>query len=276
MSRLNKILIKTKRQIFSEMIANNPSIFEGEGFDFVELREYEYGDDVRKIDWNVTAKRQKPYIRVFREERELNIVVVALLDGSLHFGSKRFKIDLLAEIVALLGFSAIKNSDRFTFLTYCKKGEFIVRGSKNINSVNKTISSIFEERVLGRGCSYEDLSKDLFSMIKRRSIIFVIGDFFQKMDFRLLSKKHEVISIIIRDRLEEELPDLGVINLADPATLNSLRIDLNESSKKEYKSKVAKIDHENFNHFRKNRISFIKIYTDENPFSKLKKLFIKR
>jgi len=276
LSKLNKIVIRTKRQIFSEMISNNPSIFEGEGFDFSELREYEYGDDVKKIDWNITAKRQKPYIRVFNEERELNIVVVALMDGSLNFGSKEFKVDILAEIVALLGFSAIKNSDRFSFISYCKSGEFIVRGSKNINSINSSLSFIFDSKLIGNRCNYEDLSKELFSMIKKRSIIFVLGDFFQKIDLRLLSKKHEVISIMIRDRLEEELPDLGVVNLCDPSTLNSLRTDLSKDLKREYKKRVLKIDHENFEHFRKNRISFIKIYTHEKPFSKLKKLFIKR
>ncbi|MCD6432596.1 MAG: DUF58 domain-containing protein, partial [Sulfurimonas sp.] len=111
MSKLQKILVRARRQVFSEMVGNNPSIFQGEGYDFIELREYMPGDDIRHIDWNITAKMQKPYIKIFREERELNVVVASVLNGSVHFGSKKFKQESIAEIVALLSFSTIKNGD---------------------------------------------------------------------------------------------------------------------------------------------------------------------
>lgn len=276
MSKIQKILIKTKRQIFSEIPANNPSIFEGEGFDFVELREYEYGDDVRKIDWNVTAKMQKPYIRIFHEERELNIVIVALLSGSLHFGSKRFKQELLAEIVALLGFSAVKNSDRFSLFTYDKSLIPIIRPTKRITAVSRGVEQIYQTKTIGKRVDANGLSRELMKKIKRRSMIFLVGDFFEEYDLRLLSKKHEVIAIILRDKLEEHPPLLGSINLFDPSSLGSRYMDLNSSTKKEYEKQLQKRDHTLYMELRRSRVAFTKIYTDENPYIKLKKLFIKR
>ena len=276
MSKIQKILIKTKRQIFSEIPANNPSIFEGEGFDFAELREYEYGDDVRKIDWNVTAKMQKPYIRIFREERELNIVIVALLSGSLHFGSKRFKQEELAEIIALLGFSAVKNGDKFSLFTYDESLKSIIRSTKKVTAVNRGVEQVYQENCIGKRVNAKDLAKELFKKIKRRSIIFLVGDFFEEYDLRLLSKKHEVIAIMVRDKLEEHPPLLGSINLMDPSSLGSRYLDLNRTTKKEYEKQLQKRDHKLYLELRRARVDFTKIYTDENPYIKLKKLFIKR
>ena len=276
MSKVQKILIKTRRQIFSEVPANNPSIFEGEGFDFVELREYEYGDDVRKIDWNVTAKLQKPYIRVFREERELNIGIVTLMSGSIHFGSKILKQELIANIVALLGYSAVKNSDRFSLYFYDKELSSIIRPTKRIFAVNKAVESILDKNTIGKSIDTLSLQKKLLEKIKRRSILFLIGDFFAEYDLRVLSKKHEVIAIIVRDKFEENPPNLGVINLADPNTLHSRILDLNEKTAKQYKKSIIDKDHELYESLRKSNVSFIKIYTDENPYIKLKKLFLQR
>jgi len=243
LSTLKKILIKTKRQIFSEISGNNTSIFEGEGFDFVELREYNYGDDVRRIDWNVTAKMQHPFVKVFKEERELNISIVSLLGGSVHFGQKRFKQEVIAEVVALLSFSAVKNGDQFASYIYTQEIDSVIRPTKNIHAVHKAVENVYDYDALGKVVDAKNLQKKLYEQIKRRSIIFVIGDFFEAFDFKLLSKKHEVVAIMIRDRFEE---------------------------------KVHQKDHEFYAHCRKNRVAFTKIYTDEDPFVKLSKLFLKR
>lgn len=114
MNKAQHILLKARRQIIGDRIGNNPSMFRGEGYDFIELREYVPGDDTRHIDWNITAKMQRPYVKVFREERELSVVTVAMLGGSLYFGSGKFKHDAVAEAVALVGYSAIANGDLFT------------------------------------------------------------------------------------------------------------------------------------------------------------------
>jgi uncharacterized protein (DUF58 family) len=276
MSKLKNILIKTKRQIFSEISGNNPSIFEGEGFDFVELREYSYGDDIRKIDWNVTARKQTPYVKVFKEERELNISIVSLMSGSVYFGSKRFKQEVMAEIVALLSFSAVKNGDKFSSSLYNSDLDIRVRPTKSIHAVHKAVESVLEYDVLGKKIDSESLSLTLMKKIKRKSIIFVVGDFFEEFDFKLLSKKHEVVAIMVRDRFEENPPELGSINLADPSSLGSVMMQIDKKSVKRYKEKVAKLDHNFYAHAHKNRVSFTKIYTDEDPYVKLSKLFLRR
>lgn len=276
MSALKKILIKTKRQIFSEISGNNPSIFEGEGFDFVELREYNYGDDVRKIDWNVTAKMQRPFIKIFKEERELNIAIVSLLGGSVHFGQKKFKQEVIAEVVALLSFSAAKNGDKFSSFVYTEQIDSTIRPTKNVHAVHKAVENVASFEALGKKVDSKSMTKALFEQIKRRSIIFVVGDFFEEFDFKLLSKKHEVVAIMIRDRFEENPPELGAINLADPSNFSSKMMQIDKKAVKRYKEKVHNRDHEFYLHCRKNRVAFTKIYTDEDPFVKLSKLFLRR
>ena len=276
MSKLKKILIKTRRQIFSEVAGNNPSILQGEGFDFMELREYAYGDDIRHIDWNVTARMQKPYVKIFKEERELNIVIVSVLGGSVYFGRKKFKQESMAELVALLGYSSIKNGDQFSSFIYTNKLETITPPSKNIHSVQKATKAVLEYPAFGKKVDSDTLPKLLFDRIKRRSIIFVLGDFFDIFDFRLLSKKHEVIALVVRDHLEENPMALGALNLIDPQTQKTTFLDIDEKAAKRYSQKVHKKDHQLYKNFRKNQIAFTKLYTDEEAFVKLSKLFVRR
>ncbi len=276
MQKLKKILIKTKREIFSEVVGNNPSIFEGEGFDFVELREYSYGDDIRKIDWNVTARMQKPYIKIFKEERELNIVIVSLLSGSVYFGKEILKQELITEIYALLAFSAVKNGDLFSSIIYTDKVEYQTKPTKNIGAVTSHVESIYKFNSLGKSLNMSSFSAQISERIKRRSIIFIIGDFFGEFDFKVLSKRHEVIAIITRDKLEERPPILGETTLIDPETLQELKVEINRDTLNSYIKTVAKRDSALFKHFHKNQIKYTKIYTDQDPFVKLSKLFFKR
>ncbi len=276
MSNLKKILIKTRRQIFSEIAGNNPSLFEGEGFDFSQLREYSYGDDIRRIDWNTTAKLQKPYVKVFNEERELNIVIVSILNGSVYFGQKIFKQEIIAEIVAILAYSAIKNSDRFSSYIYNNRLSNITPPSKNIHSVQKAVSQVLEYPVIGKRVDAKNMAKRIYERIKRRSIIFVIGDFFEEFDFRLLARKHELIAVIVRDRLEESPKEMGALNLYDPQNMKSSFLQIDKSAIQRYIREVRKIDTATFKNFRKNRINYTKIYTDENPYIKLSKLFMSK
>ena len=126
-----KILLKARKQVFGEMLGNNASLFQGEGFEFTELREYVYGDDVRKIDWKTTAKLGKPFIKIYNEERELNIVTAVMMGGSTYFGTVKQKSELMAELVALLGFSAVKNSDLFSNVIFSDNFILLVNPIKN-------------------------------------------------------------------------------------------------------------------------------------------------
>lgn len=269
---VKKIVIKTKRQVFSEVAGNNPSIFKNEGFDFVELREYQYGDDVKKIDWIITAKYQKPYVKIFQEERELNIVVALMLNGNFYFGSKRFKKDVALEVASLIGFSAIKNQDSFSYYLFANKLYKRIKPTKKFRSIYKMADEIDKFNPLGKKADFKLLA-DLLYKIKRKSIIFIISDFIDEFDFKLLSKKHEIIAVIIRDKLEEDPVEAGFINLLDPQNFESAVVDLDSKTKKEYKKSIKRNDHFMYQHFRKNRIRFVKIYTDEEPFVKLARLF---
>lgn len=273
MSKLQKILVRARRQVFSEMVGNNPSVFQGEGYDFIELREYMPGDDIRHIDWNITAKLQKPYIKIFREERELNVVIASVLNGSVHFGSKKFKQDIIAEVNALLGFSTLKNGDLLSSYIFTDKMVSYSKPSKKIHQVQKSVDEILSFDALHKRVDFKNLSTTLFRRLKRKSLIIVVGDFFEIPDFKLLAKKHEVIAIIVRDHLEERPPEMGFSSLVDPETGATLEGDFNSSSVSGYAARVAAHDRELYSRFRKDKIRFTKVYTDASVAVALRRLF---
>jgi len=272
-SKLQKILVRARRQVFSEMVGNNPSIFQGEGYDFIELREYMPGDDIRHIDWNITAKLQKPYIKIFREERELNVVVASMLNGSVHFGSKRFKQDVIAETVAMLSFSTIKNGDLLSSYIFTDKLESHLKPSKKLFSVHRNVDEVLNFEALHHKADYKFLADTLFKRLKRKSLIVVIGDFFEIPDFKLLAKKHEVVAVVVRDILEEKPPKMGFASLIDPESGNVLEGDFNDATVKSYAQKVQAHDRKLYATFRKHQIRFTKLYTHESVGVALRRLF---
>jgi len=273
LSKLQKILVRARRQVFSEMVGNNPSIFQGEGYDFIELREYMPGDDIRHIDWNITAKLQKPYIKIFREERELNVVVATMLNGSVHFGSKRFKQDVIAEVMALLGFSVMKNGDLLSAYIFSEELEAHYKPTKKIFSIHKIVEDILQFDPLNKKADYKKLADTLYQRLKRKSLIIIVGDFFDMPSLKLLAKKHEVLAVIVRDRLEEHPPEMGFASLVDPESGAVLEGDFNSASVEAYAKKVKEHDRELYATLTKNQIRFTKIYTDENVAVALRRLF---
>ncbi len=271
--KLKKILVRARRQVFSELIGNNPSIFHGEGYDFIELREYMPGDDIRHIDWNITAKKQQPYIKVFKEERELNVVLASMLNGSVHFGSKKFKQELIAEIKAMLSFSAIRNGDLLSSYIFADRLYKENRPSKKVHAVQSLVSDVLDFDALHKKADYGFLSQYLMQRLKRRSLVIVLADYFDLPDFKVLARKHEVIAIIVRDRLEEQPPAFGFSTLQDPESGAELEGDFNKTTMNAYKAKVAEHDHKLYERLRKDQVRFVKIYTDEPVVVKLRRLF---
>jgi len=273
MSKLQKILVRARRQVFSEMVGNNPSIFHGEGYDFIELREYMAGDDIRHIDWNITAKMQKPFIKIFREERELNVVIASVLNGSVHFGSSRFKQDVIAEAVAQLSYSTLKNGDLLS--SYIFTDEMITHNkpSKKLHQVQRSVEQILEFEALNKKVDFKFIAQSLYRRLKRKSLILIVGDFFEIPDFKLLAKKHEVVAIVVRDHLEEKPPQMGFSSLVDPESGTVLEGDFNASSVNTYAKKVQLHDRKLYETFRKHQIRFTKVYTDGNVGVALRRLF---
>ncbi len=273
MSKLNKILVRARRQVFSEMVGNNPSIFHGEGYDFIELREYMAGDDIRHIDWNITAKMQKPFIKIFREERELNVVIASVLNGSVHFGSSRFKQDIISEVVAQLSYATLKNGDLLSSYIFTDKMISHSKPSKKLHQIQRSVSEILEFEALNQKVDFKFISETLFKRLKRKSLIIIVGDFFEIPDFKLLAKKHEVIAVVVRDRLEEKPPKMGFASLVDPESGAVLEGDFNASSVEAYAKKVQVHDRVLYETFRKHQVRFTKVYTDANISVALRRLF---
>jgi uncharacterized protein (DUF58 family) len=266
-----KIILKSRKQVFGDMLGNNASIFHGQGFEFSELREYIYGDDIRKIDWKTTAKLGKPYVKIYHEERELNVVVATMMNGSAYFGTVRQKSELMAEIVAILGFSAVKNSDLFSHLLYADRLYQRSKPSKKIFSVNKAVESLEDFEMIGKEGDFKGLVDTLYSRIKKRSLLFIVSDFIGEIDLKLISKKHDVFAVIVRDRFEENPSELGYLRLIDMETRRDFEGNIDSGTVKQYKKALYANDEKLYKQFKKNGVRFAKIYTDEDPYAKLMK-----
>ncbi len=268
---VKKIVLKSKKQVYGDMLGNNASLFQGEGFEFTELREYVYGDDVRKIDWKTTAKQGIPFVKVYKEERELNVVVVSMLSGSTYFGTVKQKLDVIAEVVATLGFSAIKNADLFTHMIFSNRLYAFSKPSKKIFSVHKAVEDVVAFDPLGKEADYKALVEMLIHRLKKKALLFIISDFVGEIDLKLLSKKHDLFAVIVRDKFEEEPKELGYLRLIDMETKKSFEGDIDVATLKTYKKALYENDEKLYREFKKQGVRFTKIYTHDDPTLKLLK-----
>jgi len=268
---VKKIILKTKKQVFGDMLGNNASLFHGEGFEFAELREYIYGDDVRKIDWKTTAKLGKPFVKVYREERELNVVISTMLNGSTYFGTVRQKSDYMAELVAILGFSAVRNSDLFSYLNFADKLYHHSKPSKKLFSVSKETEYAMDFNPLGKEGDFSAWTDTIYNRVKKKSLLFLISDFVGDVDLRLLAKKHDVFAIIVRDRFEENPSELGYLRLVDTENGKSYEGDVNTATIRSYQKALRENDQKLYKQFKEQGIRHVKLYTDEDPMIKIMK-----
>lgn len=266
---VKKIILKTKKQVFGDMLGNNASLFHGEGFEFAELREYMYGDDVRKIDWKTTAKLGKPFVKVYREERELNVVISTMLNGSTYFGTVRQKSDYIAELVAILGFSAVRNSDLFSYLNFADKLYYHSRPSKKLFAVSKETEVAFGFDPLGKQGNFSAWTDTIYRRVKKKSLLFLISDFVGDIDLRLLAKKHDLFVVIVRDRFEENPSELGYLRLVDTENGTSYEGDINAGTTHAYQKALRENDQKLYKQFKEHGIRHVKLFTDEDPLIKI-------
>ncbi len=266
---VKKIILKTKKQVFGDMLGNNASLFHGEGFEFAELREYMYGDDVRKIDWKTTAKLGKPFVKVYREERELNVVISTMLNGSTYFGTVRQKSDYIAELVAILGFSAVRNSDLFSYLNFADKLYHHSRPSKKLFAVSKETEVAFGFDPLGKQGNFSAWTDAIYRRVKKKSLLFLISDFVGDIDLRLLAKKHDLFVVIVRDRFEENPSELGYLRLVDTENGTSYEGDINAGTIHAYQKALRENDQKLYKQFKEHGIRHVKLFTDEDPLIKI-------
>ncbi len=262
----NEIILKTKKKLFLNSFGEHNSTFNGNGIDFKEVREYNTSDDIRHINWKVTARTMKPSVNIFNETKQLNIVLVYLNSGGLGFESKK---DIAIEALTSLGFSAISNNDMLTTIFYSDKNIQFYKPSKHKSIIDINYDTAQKLDPIGNTIDYKKLNQYLLNKIKKRSIIFLIGDFLEFVDFTLLSSKHELYCVILRDKKEEELELFGEYNFIDNSTFEEINLDINKKSITEYNTLFKDKDDKLFNHLKSNGISFKKIYTTCDVVSKL-------
>lgn len=232
LKKVRKIELRAKGMVDSVFSGQYASAFKGQGMEFAEVREYQYGDDVRSIDWNVTARMGHPYIKCFEEERELTLMLVVDASGSLSFGSKdRFKGEVAAEISALLSLLAIRNNDRVGALFFTDRIEKFISPRKGKKHVLRLIREILAFEPEGKGTDLSLALETVCRVLPRRAIVMVLSDFHIQDDSRALKvagRQHDLVALSLLDPREEELPEVGLIHLEDAETGETLLVDSND------------------------------------------------
>jgi len=272
-THLKALQLKARHQVYTLLSGHNLSKLHGEGYDFAELREYQMGDDIRKINWTITAKLGKPYIKELHANRELSVVVCALMDGSLYFGSGNAKQKKLTEVATILGLAAQHSGDLFTGLGYMQMQTYTTVPTKQIYHIEQFSKTLYESPLLNTTLEADPAIQDLFKRIHKPSLIFVIGDFLEAFDLSLLAQKHEVIAIIIRYKEEETPKKLGEVSLNNPHNGEKMDTYFSHNSIEKYVTKLKENDERLMEHFSRYDIRSVKIFTEDEVVGKLMKLF---
>jgi len=234
LKQVRQIEIRTKGLVNQVFSGEYHSVFKGRGMEFSEVREYQFGDDIRNIDWNVTARLGHPFIKIFEEERELTVMLLVDLSGSLMFGTvEKTKQQVAAELSAVLAFSALKNNDKVGLLLFTNKIEKFVPPRKGRSHVLRIIREVLSFEPEGKSTNIKGALEYMNSTIKKRSIVFLLSDFmdsgYDKI-LRIIGKRHDLIGVVLNDKREAEIPAMGLIKLADAETGEERWVDT--SSKK--------------------------------------------
>ncbi|HPC82900.1 MAG TPA: DUF58 domain-containing protein [Thermoanaerobaculaceae bacterium] len=220
--KIRRIRIRTRTILETGIVGSYHAVFKGRGMEFAEVREYTPGDDVRTIDWNVTARMGHPYVKKFVEERDLTLLLAVDLSGSQQFGSQYLlKRDLAAELAAVLAFSAVANHDRVGAVLFTDRIESFVAPGRGNDHALRIVRDLLAARPAGRGTDLDLALRFSRQVLKRRSIVAVISDFQAEGYERalgVLRRRHDVIALHLSDPREQEIPDVGLVSLADPET----------------------------------------------------------
>lgn len=280
--KVRKIEIKTRgltNHIFS---GQYHSAFKGRGMTFSEVREYQYGDDIRNIDWNVTARFHKPFVKIFEEEREMTVMLLVDVSGSNDFGSiDATKRDITAELAAVLAFSAIQNNDKVGVIFFSDQIEKFIPPKKGSSHILRIIREIVTYTPQHKGTDIGEGLKFLTSAIKKRTTAFLISDFVTSKPFeqemRIAARKHDLISLRITDKRELIVPKIGLVKFRDNETDKDVWVDTSTSAWNEAYQKYVQHATVSLNKtFANNGIDNTLIYTDEDYVKPLMQLFKRR
>lgn len=282
LKKVRRIEIKTRglsRNIFA---GQYHSAFKGRGMAFSEVREYQFGDDIRDIDWNVTARHNKPYVKVYEEERELTVMLLVDVSASRNFGAVgELKKEMMAEIAATLAFSAIQNNDKIGVIFYTDKIEKFIPPQKGRKHILYIIRELLEFHPEDKGTDTAMMLRYMTNAIKKRCTAFLISDFIDKDNFKdalsIANKKHDIAAIQVYDKRETDLPDVGLIKMMDAETgkevwVNSSSANVRGAYRNWWNENQQKVH----DAFAKSRVDAVAVATDEDYVVSLMNLFKKR
>jgi uncharacterized protein (DUF58 family) len=281
MRRVRKLELKARRLVRESFSGEYQSSFKGQGLDFDDFREYQHGDEVRFIDWNVTARMNQPFIRKFREERELSVVLAVDVSGSTSYGSVSLsKRELAAEAAAILGFSALHNGDKVGVLVFAEEPLLYVPPAKGTRHLLRIVREILTVRPRKPGTSVAEACDFLIRTLRRRSLVVLISDFHSDpLDKPLgkLARKHETIALRVIDPLETKLPKAGRVTLIDPETGFETQVNTNNANLRMAYSKLMRRHHEGTEAlFKRHGIDAADLETDRDSLPALHQLLRKR
>ena len=282
LQKVRKVEIKTRRLSANIFAGQYHSAFKGRGMAFSEVREYQFGDDVRDIDWNVTARFNRPYVKVFEEERELTVMLLIAVSGSLDFGTEvQTKCDMVAEIAATLAFSAIQNNDKIGVIFFSDKIEKYIPPKKGRKHILYIIREMLDFKPESRKTDIKQALEFLTSVSKRRCTAFILSDFYVRQDFEqtliIGNRKHDIVAIQVYDRRAKELPDVGLMKVVDSETGFEQYIDTGSKKLRMAYSRYWNNRQQSLREtFSKSNVDHISISTGEDYVKSLMILFKKR
>ncbi|MTH17055.1 DUF58 domain-containing protein [Flavobacterium sp. LC2016-01] len=274
LKKVRKIEIKTKRLSNHIFSGEYHSSFKGRGMTFSEVRQYQYGDDIRNIDWNVTARYNEAHVKVFEEERELTMVLMVDISGSEGFGSKsQFKKDIVTEIAATMAFSATQNNDKIGLILFSDNVELYIPPKKGRSHVLRIIRELIEFEPKSHKTDISEALKFLSGTQKKKAIVFMISDFMSEnyeQTLKIASKKHDLTGVRVYDIREEKIPNLGMVNMLDAETGKTILVD---TGSKTVRMNYEKHYQERVNYFKetfsKSGAGVVNSRVDENYVTKL-------
>ena len=280
--KVRKIEIKARGLSSNVFAGQYHSAFKGRGMAFSEVREYQFGDDVRDIDWNVTARFHRPYVKVFEEERELTVMLLIDVSGSLDFGTQRqMKRDMVTEIAATIAFSAIQNNDKIGVIFFSDKIEKYIPPKKGRKHILYIIREMLDFKPESKRTDVKQAIEFLSSVQKRRTTAFILSDFYVRNNFlqslQICNRKHDVVAIQVYDVRAKELPDVGLMKVVDAETGFEQYVDtgsrrLRQAYQKYWMGRQAELT-ETFN---KSNVDYVSIATNEDFVKSLMMLFKQR
>jgi len=279
--KIRRLELRTRRLVESSFAGQYQSVFKGRGMNFEEVRPYSPGDEIRAIDWNVTARTGEPFIKKFTEEREMTVMIILDVSASGNFGSVReSKRELAAEVAAILAFSAIHNNDKVGLLLFSDRVELFIPPKKGRHHILRLIREMLYFEPKGRGTDLAGALEYMNKLITRRAVVFVISDFFTGDFTRPLTvsaRRHDMVALPIVDPAEEELPDVGVILLEDPETGEQIEVNTSRSAITRNYAELSTLRTKELNSmFGSRGIDMVSLRTDKDYLPVLRNFFDRR